>query len=130
MIVNKSMVDLIKKIILGFYYLIIILLSLNNFDYPGLQSLYDFFDDKDKFMHFIQYFVLIVLALFTLSIKVNFKNFILICLFLMISSGLAEFIQLYLSSRDSSYMDWFYDIIGGVSGFFIFASIDRLCYKN
>ena len=47
----------------------------------------------------------------------------------MTSSGLSEFAQIYLSARDASYIDWFYDIGGGISGFIVFSGINKLCYK-
>ena len=122
--------DLGKKIIFSTYYLIIIFISINNFNNKEFQSLYDFFNDKDKVMHFIQYFILVILAFFTFKIKVNIKNFLLTCFFIMLSSGLAEFIQSYLSARDSSFIDWFYDVLGGVFGFFTFLGISKSCSKK
>ena len=122
--------DLDKKIIFLIYYLIIVLISVNNFDNKQFQPLYNFFDDKDKVMHFIQYFILVILAFFSFKIEANVKFFLLTCFFIMLSSGLAEFVQLYLSARDSSCIDWFYDILGGVFGFFTFLGASKLCYKK
>ena len=122
--------NLIKKIIFGLYYLAIIFLSINDFNCQELKSLYDFFNDKDKIMHFFQYFILALLALFSFQININLKNFILLCLFIIISSGMSEFIQMFLSSRDSSYIDCLYDISGGVFGFIVFVGIKKICYKK
>jgi len=122
--------DLGKKIIFSTYYLIIIIISINNFNNKEFQPLYDFFNDKDKVMHFIQYFILVILAFFTFKLEVNIKSFLLICFFIMLSSGLAEFAQSYLSARDSSFTDWIYDVLGGVFGFFTSSGISRLCSKK
>ena len=124
------MSDVVKKYFFLTYYLTIIFLSINNFNIKELREFYFFFDDKDKIMHFSQYFILVILALFTFRIDINIKNFLVFCLLIMISSGMAEFAQLYLPTRDSSYIDWSYDILGGACGFFFFAGINRLCYKN
>ena len=120
-----------KIIIFLIYYFIIISVSVSDFNSPELKNIYSFFDDKDKIMHFIQYFILVVLGLYTFKINVKFKNFIIILILLMFSSGIAEFIQLYLPTRDSSYTDWYYDILGGSSAFFTFAIINKLlCYRD
>ena len=119
-----------KKTIFVIYYLIMVLISISEYNYPAFKPLYNFFDDKDKFMHFIQYFILVILGLSTFKISIKFKNFIIIIILLMFSSGIAEFIQLYLPTRDSSYIDWYYDIFGGTAAFFIFAVINKLCYRD
>ena len=119
-----------NKIIFLVYYLIIIFFSVNNFNIEELRSLYNFFDDKDKFMHFIQYFILVMLGLASFKVSINFRTFILIISFIMISSASAEVVQLYLSSRDSSYIDWGYDVLGGVCGFLIFSGLNTICCKN
>lgn len=124
------MLNNIKIYIFIVYYLIIIFLSINNLNIDKLQSFYNFFDDKDKLMHFLQYFFLVILALFCFEIDMNIKNFILICILTMMSSGISEFAQMYLSSRDSSYFDWFYDVGGGVFGFVIFLGVSRICCKK
>ena len=121
---------LMQKIIFLIYYSILIFLSFNNLNTESLQSLYDFFDDKDKFMHFIQYFILVMLGLSAFRIAVNLKSFVLILVFIVISSGTSEFFQLYLSSRDSSYIDLAYDMLGGICGFLIFMGLNIICFKN
>ena len=110
--------------------MLIIFLSVSNFNNTELKSLYVFLNDKDKFMHFIQYFLLVILALFSFEITLSIKNFILVCIFIMISSGLSESIQIYLSLRDSSCLDWFYDVIGGIFGFITFLGINKICCKK
>ena len=95
-----------------------------------LKKLYIFFDDKDKFLHFAQYFFLIVLGLFSFKITIDVKNFIFILIFIMISSGFSELAQMHLSARDASYIDWIFDIGGGISGFIVFSGINKLCCKK
>ena len=119
-----------QKTIFLIYYFCIIFLSINNFNIEELRSLYNFFNDKDKFMHFAQYFILVILGLSSFNTELNFKNFILILLFIMTTSAMAEFIQMHLSSRDSSYFDWLYDVFGGACGFLIFLGFNKICYKN
>ena len=118
------------KIIFIIYYSLVIFLSINNFNIDELKRLYIFFDDKDKFMHFSQYFLLVMLGLFSFKITINSKSFLFILIFTMTSSGLSEFAQIYLSARDASYIDWFYDIGGGISGFIVFSGINKLCCKK
>ena len=118
------------KIIFIIYYLLIVFLSVNNFNIDELKKLYIFFDDKDKFMHFAQYFLLVILGLFSFKIAINSKNFVFILIFIMISSGLSESAQIYLSARDASYIDWLYDIGGGISGFIVFSGMNKLCCKK
>ena len=120
----------VKKIIFLIYYLVIIFLSTSDFNVRELRPLYSFFEDKDKFMHFFQYFILVALAVFTFKVTFTLRNFVLMCLFIMFSSGISEFIQLYLSTRNSSYIDWSYDVLGGVCSFFIFTGIRHICYKD
>jgi len=119
-----------QKIIFLVYYSILIFLSFNNFNIESLRPVYDFFDDKDKIMHFMQYFILIILGLSAFRVAINFKSFILVFIFIIISSGTSEFIQLYLSSRDSSYLDSLYDVLGGICGFLTFLGFNIICYKN
>jgi len=118
------------KIIFIIYYSLVIFLSINNFNIDELKRLYIFFDDKDKFMHFSQYFLLVMLGLFSFKITINSKSFLFILIFTMTSSGLSEFAQIYLSARDASYIDWFYDIGGGISGFIVFSGVNKLCCKK
>ncbi len=124
------MSDLTKKIIFITYYFLLIAISINNFNNKDFQVIYEFFNDKDKAMHFIQYFILVLLAFFTFKIKVSIKSFGLLCLFIVLSSGLSEFIQLYLPGRNSSYTDFFYDISGGIFAFIVFSGVNRLCCKK
>ena len=126
----NQMLNNMKMYIFIVYYLIIIFLSINNLDVEKLQSMYNYFDEKDKFMHFLQYFFLVILALFCFEIDMNIKNFILVCIFTMLSSAMSEFIQIYLSSRDSSCFDWFFDVTGGIFGFIVFLGINRICCKK
>ena len=119
-----------KKSVFLCYYLIIVLLSVNNFNFKELQFLYDFFDDKDKFLHFVQYFIFVILALYTFKIKHDSTSFVALCLFIMISSGIAEFIQISLPSRNSSYIDSFYDVLGGACGFMFFSGVSKVCCRN
>ena len=118
------------KIIFIIYYSLVIFLSINNFNIDELKRLYIFFDDKDKFMHFSQYFLLVMLGLFSFKITINSKSFLFILIFTMTSSGLSEFAQIYLSARDASYIDWFYDVGGGISGFIVFTGLNKLCCKK
>ena len=121
---------LTKKIIFIIYYFLLIAISVNNFNNKDLQFVYDFFNSKDKVMHFIQYFILVLLAFFTFKIKASIKSFGFLCLFIMFSSGLSEFIQLYLPGRNSSYTDFFYDISGVIFAFIAFSGVNQLCYKK
>ena len=122
--------DLTKKIIFISYYFLLIAISVNNFNNKDFQIVYDFFNDKDKAMHFIQYFILVSLAFFTFKIRASVKSFGFLCLFIMLSSGLSEFTQLYLPGRNSSYTDFFYDISGGIFAFIVFSGVNQLCYKK
>ena len=121
------MSDKVKQIIFFTYYLFVIFFSTNNFSIQELQVIYDFLNDKDKMMHFIQYFILIILALFSFRVEPNLKNFMFLCLFAAISSATFELIQNYLSARDSSWMDCVYDIFGAISGFLVFKWLRKVC---
>ena len=114
-----------KKIIFWVYYFIIFLLSVNGRYSDKFKTLYEY----DKTIHFIQYFILVLLGIIFFKIKASLKNFLIIILFIIISSAIAELIQLYIPERDSNLVDFFYNIAGGISAMLVFIGV-KLCCKN
>ena len=118
----------VKKVAFGFYYIIIIILSMINYnELENLRFLYKY----DKIIHFMQYFFLIFFFINIFHIKTNIKNFFVILFFIIVSSFLIEFVQSYIPGRDSNIIDTVYDIFGGVSAFLIFFGIRYVAkFKN
>tara|TARA_Y100001968_G_C18912166_1_gene505762 strand:- start:122 stop:496 length:375 start_codon:yes stop_codon:yes gene_type:complete len=118
-------IGLIKKLGVFLYCSLMVFLTLNNYNCPDD---YRAICNNDKLIHFIQYFILVLLIVMAFKIEINVLNSIFLFIGIAALSFSLEFIQSYIPARDSTYLDSFYDILGALSGFLLLIWM-RKCYK-
>ena len=99
-----------KVIILLVYVAFMIINSVVTFSFENQLWKYD------KYIHFIEFFILGILIINIFLSKLNLKKFILLLLLITIIGALDEGIQFLIPERIPDINDLYYDVLGGFSG--------------
>ena len=99
-----------KVIILFVYVAFMIINSALTFSFESQLWKYD------KYVHFIEFFILGILIINIFLSNLNFKQFMLFLLLILVIAMMDEGIQFMIPGRIPDLNDLYYDVLGGFSG--------------